>query len=98
MGRAICEAMAEHGADVVCADINPEFLDETSEKISSHGARILPVVADVFESGDIKRMIDTAVSELKSIDVVFAHAAIVDTTNKMIHDLEVKDWDGVASK
>jgi len=98
MGRAICEAMAEHGADVVCADINPKSLNKTSEIISPYGTRILPVEADVFDADDIKRMIDTVVSKLKSIDIVFAHAAIVDTTKAMIHELDVEDWDGIASR
>jgi gluconate 5-dehydrogenase len=98
MGRAICEAMAEHGADVVCADINPASLNETSEIISPYGTRVLPMEADVFDIDDIKRMIDTTVSNLKSLDIVFAHAAIVDTKQTMIHDLEVEDWDRIASR
>jgi NAD(P)-dependent dehydrogenase (short-subunit alcohol dehydrogenase family) len=98
MGRAICEAMAEHGANVVCADINPDSVNETSEIISTFGNRVLPVEADVFEVGDIKRMIETTVSKLKSIDIVFAHAAIVDTTGTMIHNLDMEDWDRIASR
>ena len=32
MGAAICEALAEAGADVVCVDINAKAAEKTSEK------------------------------------------------------------------
>ena len=98
MGRAISEAMAEFGADVACVDINESTAKETAELISHFGHRAIAIKADAFNEADIKRMAETTVAELNSIDVVFAHAAIVDTTPARIHEVTVEDWDRIASR
>lgn len=98
MGASICEAMAESGADVVCVDIIHNAAQKTAENISQHGRKAISLKADAFEETDIRRMIKTTVDELGSIDVVFAHAAIVDTTPTRLHDLSIDDWDRIASR
>jgi NAD(P)-dependent dehydrogenase (short-subunit alcohol dehydrogenase family) len=98
MGASISEAMAESGADVVCVDIVEKAAQETVRNISHYGQKAIPVKADAFEETDIKRMIATTTGELGSIDVVFAHAAIVDTTPTRLHDLSIDDWDRIASR
>jgi gluconate 5-dehydrogenase len=97
MGRAICEAMAEFGADVVCADLSDSLARETSEVIEHFGNRTIALGADAFNEADIKNMVETTVNEMGSIDIVFAHAAIVDTTPARIHEVKVDDWDRIAS-
>jgi len=97
MGRAICEAMAEFGADVVCADLSERSAGETSELIRRFGHRAISLGVDAFNETDIEKMVETAVRETGSIDIVFAHAAIVDTTPAKIHEVEVDDWDRIAS-
>ena len=98
MGRAICEAMAEFGADVACSDINEEAAKETAGLASRFGHRAIAIEADAFDEADIQNMIETTVSELSTIDVVFAHAAVVDTTPAKIHEVSADDWDRIASR
>jgi NAD(P)-dependent dehydrogenase (short-subunit alcohol dehydrogenase family) len=98
MGRAICEAMAEFGADVACVDIDENAARDTAGLVSHFGQRAIALKADAFDETDIKKMIETTVGELDSIDVVFAHAAVVDTTPAKIHELSADDWDRIASR
>jgi NAD(P)-dependent dehydrogenase (short-subunit alcohol dehydrogenase family) len=98
MGRAICEAMAESGANVIPVDINEKAAKETAVLINHHGTRVIPLQADAFDEIDIQHTIEKTVSELGTIDVVFAHAAIVDTTPAKIHETTVEDWDRIVSR
>ena len=49
MGRALCLALAEHGADLLLADLNAEGLDRTARDIKALGRRAIPAVCDVSE-------------------------------------------------
>jgi NAD(P)-dependent dehydrogenase (short-subunit alcohol dehydrogenase family) len=97
MGRAICEAMAESGAHVVPVDINENTVKETAGLISRYGHRVIPFKADAFDEVDIKKTVEKTVDEFGTVDVVFAHAAIVDTTPARVHETTVDDWDRIFS-
>lgn len=97
MGRAISEAMAEFGADVIPIDINEKAVEETAEIIKKYGTKILPIKADVFAENEIKSAVAKAVTEMGTLNVVFAHAAIVDTTKAKICETPVEDWDRIVS-
>ena len=97
MGKSICEAMAESGANVVPVDINENAAKETAGLISRYRTRVMPLKADAFDEANIKNTIAKTVKEFGTIDVVFAHAAIVDTTPAKIHEIAVEDWDRIVS-
>ena len=95
IGRAYCEAMAEFGADVLCADLMLEKAEETVEIIKEFGHRALAVKADASREEDIRGMVERAVKEFGGIDVAFANAGIMDRSRVMIHEKPVEDWDSV---
>ena len=47
MGRAMSLALAEHGADLMLADLNEAGLQQTAEAITKLGRRAIPVRCDV---------------------------------------------------
>jgi len=98
MGRAICEALAEHGADIACADVNGGLAEETADLLEPFGNRTLAITADVFDEADIQQMVRSTQDGLGQVEIVFAHAAVVDTTPARIHELSTEDWDQVASR
>lgn len=97
MGRAICEGLAEYGANVVCSDINLEATQETAKLAGRYGTKVLALKSDAFEESEINSMISQTLKEFKTIDIVFAHAGIVDTTPAKIHQTKTADWDRIAS-
>jgi len=98
MGRAICEVLSEYGADVACADIDKSAAEGTVELVKRYNHRTVAVAADAFDEADIKKMVSMTIDKLNTIDIVFAHAAVVDTTPAKIHELDVADWDRIASR
>jgi NAD(P)-dependent dehydrogenase (short-subunit alcohol dehydrogenase family) len=56
MGRASALALAEHGADLLLADIDGAGLERTAEEIQQMGRRVLPVQCDVSQPEAIRAM------------------------------------------
>jgi NAD(P)-dependent dehydrogenase (short-subunit alcohol dehydrogenase family) len=97
LGRAMCEAVAEFGADVVCDDIIGERAEETVSIISKYDHRAIAMKADISKQVEIKDMVARAVRELGSVDIVFANAAVLDSRLTKIHEEAVEEWDRVFS-
>jgi 2-hydroxycyclohexanecarboxyl-CoA dehydrogenase len=51
VGRAVCAALADHGADVVVADVDEERVAKAVTNVESRGQRALPFVADLTLDG-----------------------------------------------
>ncbi|MBY8862352.1 SDR family oxidoreductase [Nocardia sp. CA2R105] len=70
IGRASAVLFASEGARVVCADISGQE-DKTAAEI---GENAVSVHVDVSNSGDVQRMIRTAVTSFGRLDVLFNNA------------------------
>lgn len=94
LGLAFAVAMAEAGADVVCADLRKELLDETVAKIERIGQKGLAVATDVTKVEDVQDMVRKGVERFGRIDILINNAGIADTPY-LAHDLPVEEWDKV---
>ncbi len=74
IGRGICLAFAEAGADVVCAARTASDLEATAKAVRERGRRALPVRADVTRTEDLERIVEAAVSEFGRLDVLVNNA------------------------
>jgi NAD(P)-dependent dehydrogenase (short-subunit alcohol dehydrogenase family) len=92
LGRAYCEAMAEFGADVACADIDYELAEETISLIKRFRHRAIPIEADASKQDQIESMVNKTVSELGRIDILFCNAGNSDPLVRL-HELSVESWD-----
>lgn len=70
------EVMAECGAVVTLSDIDEDALERATDRLKDRGLRTRSCIADVAEAANVRRLIDTTVSEVGSLDVVFANAGI----------------------
>lgn len=71
IGRAVVEAFAEAGSDVVIADLRLEAADQTALKISeSSGRRVMAVQTDVTKREAIDRLRDETLRLFGKIDVL----------------------------
>lgn len=68
MGRAMSLALAEHGADLMLADLNAEGLARTAEQIAALGRKVVPVTCDVSQPEAIRAMWRRLDRELGRID------------------------------
>ena len=76
IGLAYAEAMAENGARVMIADIDPDALARAVGDLAAPGAEVEGTVVDVTKRGDLDRVVAASVARYGRIDVVFANAGI----------------------
>jgi NAD(P)-dependent dehydrogenase (short-subunit alcohol dehydrogenase family) len=71
IGRAIAEAYANNGAKVVVtAAIQKDEIDETALKINGKA-----ILADISKPDDVRKLIDSVVTEFGKIDILVNNAA-----------------------
>jgi NAD(P)-dependent dehydrogenase (short-subunit alcohol dehydrogenase family) len=93
IGRATALAFAREGADVVCADINPETASATAADVTAAGRRSLAIAADLGDLDAIDRMVRESVATLGPVDVLVNNAGV--TRRAYIMDLTEQDWDRI---
>ncbi|MBI2169439.1 MAG: SDR family oxidoreductase [Actinobacteria bacterium] len=74
IGRGCALALAEVGANVVCAARTQEQIDETAGLVESVGRKALPVRCDVMERADLEGLVEAALAEFGRIDVLVNNA------------------------
>jgi NAD(P)-dependent dehydrogenase (short-subunit alcohol dehydrogenase family) len=70
MGRAMSLALAEHGADLVLADINAEGMKRTADSITALGRRAVPVTCDISQPAQIRELFARLDREFSRLDFV----------------------------
>ena len=74
IGAGIAVALAEVGADVVCAARTPADIDATAERVRSVGRRALSVPTDVTDRAQLEALVETTVSEMGRLDILVNNA------------------------
>jgi len=92
LGVAFCEAIAEAGADVVCADIDRKGLGKIAEHIRSLGQKALLVECDVSNENDVIKMMKQTNSEFGRLDILFNNAGIADVEPSPVHLYKTENW------
>jgi NAD(P)-dependent dehydrogenase (short-subunit alcohol dehydrogenase family) len=70
IGKGIALGLAAFGADVVCAERNPETLAETVAEIEAKGRRALASLTDVREGEAVEAMVKATVEKFGRIDIL----------------------------
>lgn len=82
-GRAISLLLAEDGASVVCADLNPMWAEKTSAMIqaesssSSSSGRSISCQGDVTIQDDCQKIIDATLSRFGRLDILVNNVGIM---------------------
>ena len=69
IGRAIAEELAQSGADVVVADLDPSRSKDTVATIEHSGRKALNVKVNVANATDTKAMVDQVLKEWGKVDI-----------------------------
>ena len=92
IGRAIAEAFARYGAEVVCGDIDEPLVEETAASIRSAGGKATGVRCDVSDEASVAGLVAVAESA-GGPHVLVSNAAI--QVEKSLLETEPADWDRV---
>ncbi len=91
-GRAIALTLAEEGCDVVCADLNLDWAQETAKMVEDLGRRALAVKANVADRAEVDAMVKAAVERFGRIDILVNNAG-VSSPDKPFMQKTKADWD-----
>lgn len=95
LGREICEAMAEFGADVACCyATSGKGAEEVVEYANKLGRRAIAIKADVSSSDNVENLVNQTMTEFGTIDILFNNAAVLGPPMGL-HEMPIEAWDGV---
>ena len=93
IGRATAQLLAERGARVVVAGLQPEGLEETAQTIAQAGGEAVVVHADVSEEHAIEDLAKRAQEAFGPTDILVNNAAIYPLGHW--HEMTPDQWDEV---
>jgi 3-oxoacyl-[acyl-carrier protein] reductase len=92
IGRAIALDLASEGADIVVNyRSRPDAAENVAQEIRDMGRHALVIKADVADEGQVKSMVDRAVEEFGTIDILVNNAAL--HRGGRVQKIEPEDWD-----
>jgi NAD(P)-dependent dehydrogenase (short-subunit alcohol dehydrogenase family) len=93
IGRATAQLLAQRGARVVAAGLQPDRLHETVDAITSAGGEAIAVDADVSDPQAIERVAASAQHAFGGTDVLVNNAAVYPIGPW--HEMDAEQWDAV---
>jgi 2-dehydro-3-deoxy-D-gluconate 5-dehydrogenase len=93
LGRAMAVALAEAGADVVCASTRRSGTDETAELVRAAGRTAWQVEADHADRGSVLALADEAEGVAGEIDILVNNAGTI--RRHPATDFPLEAWDAV---
>lgn len=94
IGRAIAQALAEVGANVVVANRNVESGEEAATEIAdATGSDTLALECDVTDEDGVEAMIEATVERFGGVDVLVNNAGIV--VHEAIETMSLEEWTAV---
>ncbi|MGE4282445.1 MAG: 3-oxoacyl-ACP reductase family protein [Clostridia bacterium] len=93
IGRAIALCLAEKGADIVIADMNPEGAKEVAEEVRALGRKAIAVVANVTDQDSVQQMVDETLKTFGKVDILVNNAGITQPITTL--DMTLEDWERI---
>ncbi len=90
IGHAIAKRLAEDGADIAVADLDPARAQDAVAAIQQLGRRALSVKVNVSDWNDAKAMADQVMQEWGRIDILVNNAGI--TRDGLLLRMKEEDW------
>jgi 3-oxoacyl-[acyl-carrier protein] reductase len=90
IGRAIAECLAQAGADIAVADLDPGRSLETIGAVEKLGRKALNLKVNVADSNDAKAMVEQVVKAWGKIDILVNNAGI--TRDGLLLRMKEEDW------
>jgi len=93
IGFACAKRLAEAGAAVLIADLNPEAGKKKAKELTTAGYKADFVKCDVTQEPHVTNMVDTAVKTFGGLDIMVNNAGIYPL--KPITEMDVETWDRI---
>ncbi len=93
LGQQMALALAEAGADVLCAARTLEQIEATAEAIRDFGRKAIAMPTDVRDSAKCAELVSACVGEFGKIDIMLSNAGIGDARGHSVEFWDVTDDD-----
>jgi 2-dehydro-3-deoxy-D-gluconate 5-dehydrogenase len=93
LGRAMADALARAGADLVITSRTRADLDRAAEELRRHGQRVLSVASDVTDEPSIRDLVQQALDRFGQIDILVNNAGVGETQS--VVDMDPAYWDRI---
>jgi 3-oxoacyl-[acyl-carrier protein] reductase len=95
IGRGIALALGRAGASVLVADVNSDGAAQVAAEVGAAGARSLGVQADVSKAAEVQAMVDRAIREFGTVDILVNNAAYLgfSVEHKRFLETDEAEWD-----
>ncbi len=90
IGRAIAERLAQVGADIAVADLDPGRCQETVCAVEKLGRKALNIKVNVADASDAKAMVEQVLKAWGKIDILVNNAGI--TRDGLLLRMKEDDW------
>ncbi|HBR48941.1 MAG TPA: 3-oxoacyl-ACP reductase [Nitrospira sp.] len=90
IGRAIAEALAQAGADIAVADLDPSRSTETVAAVEHIGRKALNIKVNVADTGETKSMVEHVLKAWGKVDILVNNAGI--TRDGLLLRMKEEDW------
>lgn len=71
IGKGIAQVLAEAGADIALNALTPKYVEPAAAEIAAAtGRKVVPIVADVTNPGEVRRAVDRILATFGRIDVL----------------------------
>jgi NAD(P)-dependent dehydrogenase (short-subunit alcohol dehydrogenase family) len=93
IGRAIVQAFADNGANVVIVDIDGDAGQRAADEVVETGSACVAVPGDVSSVGRMEQMVNQIVDRMGRIDILVNNAGINTSRDRVpIHEYPLEDW------
>jgi len=93
IGKAIALKMAQEGADVAVAEMNPQTGLRTAQEVESLNRRALCFPADVANQEQVRKMVGSILNQWQKIDILVNNAGF--DRGATLLNVKEEDWDAV---
>ena len=93
IGRAICEALARRGAQVVATARNADAVRDWSAKDREIGRKIVPMALEVTDRDAVNSVVEQTIERFERIDILVNNAGI--TRDGLLMSMEDDQFDDV---
>ncbi len=90
IGRAIAECLAQAGADIAVADLDPGRSTETVGSVEKLGRKALNIKVNVADANDTKAMVEQVLKAWGKVDILVNNAGI--TRDGLLLRMKEDDW------
>lgn len=91
LGRNICTALSEVGADIIAVSRNGDLLEDLCEEIGFRGGKTHSVVADIGNAAEVRDMVEEGIKAFGRIDILINNAGVSGPL-KLFKDMEEHEW------